>query len=1113
MSDVPWESEEKRNYICMQHIITDVVSEGLRKVFKNEWNTRFQARFGAWDDTSASGVQLFSLENTRSRPNKNVNQTKFQDGDTNQWDCSVLFDAILYSNSIGKSSLNPIIKTAVDNIRKMRNKIMHADETILSDADFLTMISDVENAFKALGLPIHDIAQIKIKRNRYKSFQVLPSKPIHQVVYRCEKINEMKQELQALRINSGGKLTYLYISGNPGSGKSELSRQLCEDLFKGVNWETEQTFAMTLDAKDEDTILQSYQDFSRRLNCSESKLVNVMNSCKSKHEKIKDLRSLIESRIKNWKRWWIIVDNVENLNIISPLLPQMGSEVWNNGQIILTIQNRTAVPSDSPFTKHISVSCGLKIQECRQLLFLLSGTDVNDRMLDEVAEKLDNQPLAIAAAAVYFKKVNEKNCCPNFSWEDYLEKLKCKREVTEEQLRQTSSAYQSTMSAAVSLAVENAAENSLILHHTFDLFSLISFELLPLDIIIKYIQQLDQHCDKEEIYLAVKDCSLYLLTETEDCQVRLHRVVHDVTKSLSNCKQTETKGCSQSGIANKRAKIASRVQNVATALYCFKVRDDQIKMIPHLKAFNSALTKLVSEQTSLHSNTLAFEKGEICEIYMFFGKTLHHFCAFKIAVEFHNMNLQISRGFGMQNYEHSILSELGILYQDMGDFGQAKDYHQQALTIKENQLSPDHVDVAFSYHNLGRVYHAKGELDQAKDYYERALAIREKQLSPDHVDVARSYNNLGTVYHDKGEIDQAKDYYERALAIREKQLSADHVDVAQSYNNLGAVYYDKGELDQAKDYYERALAIREKQLSPDHLDVACSYNNLGAVYYDKGELDRAKDHHERALAIREKQLSPDHVDVAQSYNNLGAVYYDKGELDQTKDYYERALAIREKQLSPDHLDVACSYNNLGAVYYDKGELDRAKDHHERALAIREKQLSPDHVDVAQSYNNLGAVYYDKGELDQAKDYCERALAIREKQLSPDHLDVARSYNNLGAVYRAKGELDRAKDYHDRALAIREKQLSPDHVDVARSYNNLGAVYHAKGELDRAKDYHERALAIREKQLSPDHVDVARSYNNLGAVYHAKGELDQAKDYHERALAIMVKQLRLIITLV
>jgi hypothetical protein len=84
MSDVLWESEEKRNYICMHNIITDVVSDGLRKVFRDEWNTRYQASFGAWDDTSVSGLQLFHLENTRNRPNKNMYQAKFQHGDTNQ---------------------------------------------------------------------------------------------------------------------------------------------------------------------------------------------------------------------------------------------------------------------------------------------------------------------------------------------------------------------------------------------------------------------------------------------------------------------------------------------------------------------------------------------------------------------------------------------------------------------------------------------------------------------------------------------------------------------------------------------------------------------------------------------------------------------------------------------------------------------------------------------------------------------------------------------------------------------------------------------------------------------------------------------------------------------
>ena len=56
----------------------------------------------------------------------------------------------------------------------------------------------------------------------------------------------------------------------------------------------------------------------------------------------------------------------------------------------------------------------MRDQECRQLLSILSGTDSNDPVLDGVAEKLDHQPLAMAAAAVYFKKVIQTKCCPSF---------------------------------------------------------------------------------------------------------------------------------------------------------------------------------------------------------------------------------------------------------------------------------------------------------------------------------------------------------------------------------------------------------------------------------------------------------------------------------------------------------------------------------------------------------------------------------------------------------------------------------------------------------------------------------------------------------------------------
>ena len=1106
---LPWENEEEQNYICMEKIVNDVVSNGLRKVFKQEWNNRYQPTFGAWDDTNVSGQQLFHIEKTRSRPNKNAYQAKFQNGDTNQWDCSVLFDAILYSNSISKSSLNPRIQSEVNNLREIRNEIKHITEGKLSNSNFLSMTTRVENALVLLGLPVNDVNRIKFQRNRYKSFQVLPEKPTHDTVYRSKKAQQIIEDLQKLYSDNDGKLTYFYICGNPGCGKSQLARQVCEDLYRRVNWQTEATFVMTLDGKDLDTLLYTYEDFCRRLNCNESVLANIINSSKPNDEKIKDLRSQVSARIKNWKRWWLIVDNVENLANISQLLPQMGDEVWDNGQIILTTQNRTSVPADHSFTKHVSISLGMNKQECRQLLALLSSTDVTDPLLDAVAEKLDRQPLAMAAAAIYMRQVTEPNCSPEFSWQDYLGKLeKGKTKLAEERLLLVSSAYSSTMSAAVFLAVEKCAESHFILNQIFHLFSLVSFQTFPLDLILVYMQQQEEEVDTEDIYLAIKCCSLLIHAGCEDRDISIHRVTHEAIKLYCHCNGAENHNFNPSGTTNRRSvpNVGSIANSVLRTLYYFKDRADEKRLIPHLKAFHTAIKNLFPGNWTLYSTTTGPDKTEICEIYLFFAQTLRYYCDFKLALEFQTANLEIWKGSREEILLSNIYNEHGSLNLALSEFAKAKDYYERALKIRKEQLGPNHVDVAVSYNNLGNVYCDTGQVAKAKDYYEQALEIRKQQLGANHVDVAASYNNLGNVYWNTGEFAKAREYYQWALEIRKEQLGPNHVDIATSYNNLGNVYRNTGDFPEATAYHQRALEIRKEQLGPNHVDVAASYNNLGNVYRNTGEFAKVRDYYERALEIQKEQLGPNHVKVADSYNNLGTVYHDTGEFAKATDYHQQALEIRKEQLDANHVDVAASYNNLGNVYRDTGEFAKAKDYYQRALEIQKEQLGPNHVDVATFYNNLGNVYRDTGEFAKAKDYYEWALEILKEQLGPNHVDVAAFYNNLGIVYHDTGDLAKAKDNFKRALEIREEKLGPNHVKVAYSYNNLGSVYVDTGEFAKAKDYHQRALEIRREQLGPNHVKVADSYNNLGTLYGHTGEFAKAKDYHQRALEIQKEQL-------
>ena len=1069
---IPWENEEEQNYICMDKINNDIVCKELRSVFKQEWNSRYQVSFGAWDDTNASGQQLFHLEKARSRPNKNVSQTAFQHGDTNLWDCSVLFDAILYSNSIGQASLNPTIKREVNNLREIRNEIKHNPKGKLTSTEFQNMTTRVKNALVPLGIPVNEIEQIILEKNRYnyESFKILPSEPMHHVVSRSDYIHEINRDLKNLHNGNDSKLTYFYISGNPGCGKSQLARQVCEDISNSEKWETERTFVMTLDGTTLDTLFRTYKEFCCFLKCNESAIENIASSSKPNDLKIKDLRSLISTRIRNWKRWWIIVDNVENLMEISPLLPQIKDSVWDHGQIIITTQNTDCVPPDNRFTKHVSLSVGMNKQECRHLLSLLSNTDVSDPSLDEVADKLDHQPLAMAAAAVYMRQVKEPDVSPAFSWKNYLEKFdKTKNNCAEEHFRRIDPKYSHTMSTAVMLAIEKCAKND-IWNHIFHLFSLISFEPMPLSLVVLYVQQQGEKLDEQDISLAIKHCSLFLLFENQGTYIRLHRVIHEGIKQFcKDGKSTESKEVSVDEPPAKRARFSSKavIENVVKTLRDFDSRADRVKLIPHLKAFAKEIKYLFQENRSIYSISPEFRETEILQIYLFLAQTLHHYC----------------------------------------ELEKAKEYHEWALKIRKEQLGSNHVDVARSYNNLGNVYSDKGDLEKAKEYHEWALEIKKEQLGANHVDVAASYNNLGTVYSDIGDLDKAKEYHEWALEIKKEQLGANHVDVATSYNNLGNVYSDKGDLEKAKQYHEWALETRKEQLGANHVDVARSYNNLGNVYKKTGDLEKAKEYYEWALKIQKEQLGANHVDVATSYNNLGNVYSGKGDLEKAKEYYEWALKIRKEQLGANHVDLAKSYNNLGIVYSKTGDLEKANEYYEWALEIQKEQLGANHVDVASSYNNLGNVYSDKGDLEKAKEYYEWALKIRKEQLGANHVDVARSYNNLGNVYKKTGDLKKAKEYYEWALEIQKEQLGANHVDVATSYNNLGNVYSDKGDLEKAKEYYEWALKIRKEQLGANHVDVAASYHNLGTVYSDKGDLEKAKEYNEWALKIRKRTIR------
>ncbi|CAH3110504.1 unnamed protein product [Pocillopora meandrina] len=1161
-------SEEQLNYFRICYFTTDILTEELREIFKQEWDSRYKATLGEWKDDPKNGLDFWNGESLRNQKKHARLLTTMTKGNRAEWDCTMLFYAILFSDCI--HSLNPVVWSNVDKLRLFRNEeFAHIARGHLSDVEFQNAISKVENAFLALGLSTVKIQDVKtqtcfpteqlihvlkkvddlkqevqekerevqekekevreknknlqekekaIQENNKKlqekeqqrktleeqlnskasSFCILPPKPSHDVANRDSDVSKIIEQLKALKNSMG--LSYLYLSGNPGSGKSQIASLVANNFFDEVKGST--SFVMTLNAENSKTLMESYATFARHLKCPEYAVTNTLISKDlSIDEKIRSLRTLISTKIELYSSWLLIVDNVTDMSHLDGNLPDPGNGQYAKGQLLITTQDTASIPPSGSFIQHIPVSKGMEPHEAGSLLEILSGFN-DPEMEKEVARVLDYQPLALASAATYVREVRNNKLTPNFSWDDFLKKLdQGKRSTTEAMLAGSNPSYKNSMTVATTLAVKKAIATDKVLEHPFHFLSVCAPHPLSLDIVVNYLKKVNEELKDPDI-LATRICKCSLLLFEEDdsgVYIRVHQIVHDVIntvmKTLAKNKELEA--------------IDGAILSFCQVIGHILVEDDSHtlirskKIVPHLVTLSEIIDALFSEEGI--SDAIKAGSSTPYDYRNYFetlGKTCKKHCEFRSALMYFNTMLRLTQCdevFGDKDvinaYAESY-NDLGIVHHHLGDLQQAKECLDRALTIYLKKLGPEHVDVAVCYNNLGTLHRALGDLQQAKECHDRALAMRLKRLGPEHVNVASSYNNLGTLHHDLGDLQQAKECLDRALTIYLKKLGPEHVDVAVCYNNLGTLHRDLGDLQQAKECHDRALAIRLKRLGPEHVDVAVCYNNLGTLHHDLRDLQQAKECHDRALAIRLKRLGPEHVDVANSYNNLGTLHHDLGDLQQAKECHDRALAIRLKRLGPEHVDVASSYNNLGTLHRALGDLQQAKECHDRALAIRLKRLGPEHVDVANSYNNLGTLHHDL-----RKECHDRALAIRLKRLGPEHVDVANSYNNLGTFHHDLGDLQQAKECHDRALAIRLKRLGPEHVNVANSYNNLGTLHHDLGDLQQAKECHDRALAIRLKRLGPEHVDVAVCYNNLGTLHHDLGDLQKAKECHDRALAI------------
>ena len=441
--------------------------------------------------------------------------------------------------------------------------------------------------------------------------------------------------------------------------------------------------------------------------------------------------------------------------------------------------------------------------------------------------------------------------------------------------------------------------------------------------------------------------------------------------------------------------------------------------------------------------------------------------------------------------EASSLNNLGLAYQNLGEYEKAIDYFEQSLPIFQQLGS--YQEEANSLKYLGNVYLNLKKYNEAIDYYEQSLAIAQR-IEERSIEATNLFS-LGVAYQELGDYTKALDYYNKCLQ------TVIEIDKVGSWrllivNVIGEFHLNLSQYSDALEAYQQAWAIAKE--IDDRLEQGNSLNNIGRVYQFLDRYPEALESYQQALDVF-RDLGERKWEGG-VLGNLGGLYRLLGQYTQALDSYKQALEIYRSLGA--RWEENSIFINIGNIYDELGQYSQALEYYQQALEIS-KDLD-DRFQEALVLMNRGITYNNKGQYLQALESLEQSLTIF-KQIGRRREEGA-ALNSLGNAHRFLGQHSQALDIFKQALDI---AISIDNRGLEGTIlNNIGMTFLQANQFLEAENNLEDAIKVLESlryELSNEQkVSIfdrqSNTYLLLQQVLIAQNKTDKALEISERGRA-------------
>lgn len=149
---------------------------------------------------------------------------------------------------------------------------------------------------------------------------------------------------------------------------------------------------------------------------------------------------------------------------------------------------------------------------------------------------------------------------------------------------------------------------------------------------------------------------------------------------------------------------------------------------------------------------------------------------------------------------------------------EAYDNCHEALKIRYELLSVDHVSFSDTYFGLAKVFLDIRDNDNSIEFFNKALELQKRYLDSKHYQVCRTLSYLATAYSHDGQLILAKSIFEEVLCIQQAAYPRAHPDIGITLHHMASNCWRLNLIDQAIVFYRKSLEINEQFYPSGHIE-------------------------------------------------------------------------------------------------------------------------------------------------------------------------------------------------------------------------------------------------------------------------------------------------------